>query len=139
MTWDLSTAANLARRNAALTAVIAAIDGGSGAGTIQIRTGASPGANNAATGTLLATVTLIDPSFGSVSSASATLADPVAVTAVATGTAAHCRVLDSSDNVIMDGTVTATGGGGDLTLASVAITSGQSVDVTGGTLTQPAS
>jgi hypothetical protein len=126
MTWDLSTAANLARRNAALTAVIAAIDGGSGAGTIQIRTGASPGANNAATGTLLATVTLIDPSFGSVSS-------------VATGTAAHCRVLDSSDNVIMDGTVTATGGGGDLTLASVAITSGQSVDVTGGTLTQPAS
>jgi hypothetical protein len=139
MTWDLSTAANLARRNAALTAVIAAIDGGSGAGTIQIRTGASPGANNAATGTLLATVTLIDPSFGSVSAGSATLADPAAVTAVASGTAAHCRVLDSSDNVIMDGTVTATGGGGDLTLASVAITSGQSVDVTGGTLTQPAS
>jgi hypothetical protein len=138
MTWDLSTAANLARRNAALAAVIAAIDGGSGAGTIQIRTGASPGANSAATGTLLVTVTLIDPSFGSVSAGSATLADPAAVLAVASGTAGHCRVLDSSANVIMDGTVTATGGGGDLTLASTAISSGQSVDVTGGTLTQPA-
>ena len=136
MTWDLSTAANLARRNAALTAIIGAIDGGSAAGKIQIRTGASPGANNTASGTLLATVTLIDPSFGAVSGASATLADPAAVTAAASGTAAHCRVLDSDNNVIMDGTVTATGGGGDLTLASTAISSGQSVDITGGTLTQ---
>ncbi len=139
MTWDLSTAANNARRDAALTAIIARIDLGAAAGKIQIRTGASPGANNAATGTLLATVTLQDPSFGAVSGASATLADPVAVTAVASGTAAHCRVLDSDNTTVMDGTVTATGGGGDLTLASTSISSGQSVDITGGTLTQPAS
>lgn len=137
MTWTLLTAVDTARKNAALSAVIAAIDAGSGPGTIQIRTGSSPGPGSAATGTLLATVTLIDPSFGSVSGGSASLADPAAVTAVATGTAGYCRVLDSTGAVVMDGTVTATGGGGDLTLASTSISSGQSVDITGGTLTQP--
>ncbi len=136
MAWTLSTAVSNARRNAALTSVVTAIDAGSAAGTIQIRTGTSPGPNAGATGTLLATVTLGDPSFGSVASQSASLNDPAAVTAVASGTAGYCRVLDSDANVIMDGTVTATGGGGDLTLAATAISSGQSIDITGGTLTQ---
>ena len=137
MAWSLATAVNNARRNSALSTVTSAIDAGTGAGTIQIRTGTSPGPNTAATGTLLATVTLGDPAFGSVASQSATLNDPAAVTAVASGTAGYCRVLDSDATVVMDGTVTATGGGGDLTLASTSISSGQSVDITGGTLTQP--
>ena len=37
-----------------------------------------------------------------------------------------------------DGSVTATGGGGDLTLATTSITSGLSIDITGGTITVPA-
>ena len=136
MAWSLSTAANLARRNAALSAVIGAIDANASAGTLKIYTGASPGVGSAPTGTLLATVTLGKPSFGSVSGGSASLVDPAAVTAVGTGTAGYCRVADGGGTAVMDGTVTATGGGGDLELASTAISSGQTVDITGGTLTQ---
>lgn len=136
MTWTLLAAVDTARKNAALNAVTAAIDAGAGPGTIKIYTGTSPGPGSAATGTLLATVTLVDPSFGAASGGSATLADPAAVTAVASGTAGYCRVQDSTGAVVMDGTVTATGGGGDLTLASTSISSGQTIDITGGTLTQ---
>jgi hypothetical protein len=131
--WELATAT----RNAAVDAVVDLIDGGAAAGTMQIRTGAKPGVGSAASGTLLATVTFIDPAFGAASSGSATVADPVAVTAVADGTAGHVRVLDSNATVIMDGTVTATGGGGDVTLASTSISTGQSVDITGGSITMP--
>ena len=134
MAWELATAT----RNAGLDAIVDLIDGGAGAGTMQIRTGAKPGVGNAASGTLLATVTFADPAFGASSSGSASLTDPASVTAVATGTAGHVRILDSNSTVIMDGTVTATGGGGDVTLSSTSITSGQAVDITGGTLTLPA-
>lgn len=134
MAWQLATSA----RNAALDAVVDLIDAGSGAGTMQIRTGTPPGVGNAATGTLLATVTFADPAFGSASSGSASLTDPAGVTAVATGTAGYVRILDSNANAVLEGTVTATGGGGDVTLSTVSIVSGATVDITGGTLTMPA-
>jgi hypothetical protein len=38
----------------------------------------------------------------------------------------------------MDGSVTATGAGGDLQLATTAISVGLTVDITGGTVTMPA-
>lgn len=118
--------------------VTAAIDGGSGPGVIEIRTGSRPATpETAVTGTLLATITLQDPSFAAWSSGSSAVNDPAGVTAVADGTAGYCRVKDSAGNTVMDGTVTATGGGGDLTIASVSITTGQTVDVTGGSLTLP--
>jgi hypothetical protein len=47
--------------------------------------------------------------------------------------------MDSNNAAVMDGDVTATGGGGDLTLATTSITSGLSVDITGGTVTMPVS
>lgn len=134
MTLTLATAV----RNALADLLADSVDAGSGAGTIQIRSGTRPAdPNTTATGTLLATVTLIDPAFGSASSGACTLSNPAAVTAVATGTATWFRALDSDANAKFDGRVTATGGGGDLTLTSTSITSGQSVDITGGTLTQP--
>jgi len=127
-----------ATRNAMCDAAVDLIDGGAGAGTIQIRSGSRPAsANDAATGTLLATVTLIDPAFGAASAGVATVANPAAVTAVATATATWFRALDSNAATIFDGSVTATGGGGDLTLATTSITTGLSVDITGGTFTMP--
>lgn len=134
MTLTLATSA----RNAMCDALVDLLDAGSGAGTIQIRSGTRPAdPNTTATGTLLATVTLIDPAFGAASTGAATLSDPVAVTAVATGTATWFRALDSTGAAVMDGRVTATGGGGDLTLSTTSITSGLSVDITGGTVTMP--
>lgn len=128
-----------ATRTVLCDALVDRLDVG-GAGNIKIYDGTRPANPNAAiTGNLLATVTLINPAFGAAATGVATLADPAAVTAVATGTATHFRAANGAATVICDGSVTATGGGGDLTLATVSITSGLSVDVTGGTITVPAS
>ena len=53
----------------------------------------------------------------------------------ATGTAAHFRLYQSDGTTQkIEGTVTATGGGGDLELDSTSITAGQPVTITGFTL-----
>jgi hypothetical protein len=136
MALSLATSA----RNAMCDALVDLLDAGTGSGKIEIRSGTRPATpNTTATGTLLATVTLIKPAFGSAATGVATLADPAAVTAVATGTATWFRAMDSANAAVMDGDVTATGGGGDLTLATTSITTGLSVDVTGGTVTVPVS
>ena len=50
--------------------------------------------------------------------------------AVATGTAAFFRLVNSAGTTtVMDGSVSAAGGGGDLQLVSTAVTSGQAVSV----------
>lgn len=134
MAWRVTAAL----RNNMGAVVTNAIDAGSGPGVIEIRTGSRPATpETAVTGTLLATVTLGDPSFATWSAGASSVADPASIVAVADGTAGYCRVKDSTGATVMDGTVTATGGGGDLTLGSVSITTGQSVDVTGGSLTIP--
>jgi hypothetical protein len=125
-------------RNTMCDAIVDSLDAGAGAGTIQIRSGTRPNApSDAATGTLLATVTCADPAFGAASAGAATMTDPSSVNAVATGTATWFRALDSTGAACFDGSVTATGGGGDLTLGTVSITSGLAVDLTGGTITVP--
>ena len=126
-------------RTSMVDALVDSLDLGAGAGTIKIYSGTRPANPNASiTGTLLATVTLADPAFGAGSNGVATLSDPASVTAVATGMATHFRAADSDDVAKFDGEVTATGGGGDLTLATTSITSGLTVDITGGTVTMPA-
>lgn len=130
---------NSGPRNAMCDALVDLLDAGAGAATIQVRSGTRPSLpSDAATGTLLATVTLADPAFGSASSGAATLTDPASVNAAASGTASWFRALDSNALAVFDGSVTATGGGGDLTLTTVTIISGQPVDITGGTITVPA-
>lgn len=140
----LSTAA----RNAAVSAIATLIDGGSGPGVLRIYTGSQPaGPGTSPSGTLLAEFTLNDPAFGSPSSGVVTLDITPAVedtSADATGTAGWFRLLDSTEAAstglgVVDGTVTATGGGGDLTVNTVSIVSGATVTVTSGTLTMPAS
>ena len=131
----ISTAA----QNAACDAIVDLTDADVGAGTIKIYNGTIPTNANTAVGaqTLLATVVLADPAFGSSSSGTATGTDPASVNAVASGTASWFRMADNSGDTIMDGDVTATGGGGVLTLSSTSLVSGSPVDVTGGTWTEP--
>lgn len=138
----MATRLPTASRNAATNAVTALVDADVGAGTIQIRTGAQPAsANDAATGTLLATITLADPAWSaSVAGVSTLDATPVlATTGVAAGTAGWFRMLDNSGDTILDGAVTATGGGGELELNTTTISIGVAVEITAGTLTTPAS
>jgi hypothetical protein len=103
---------------------------GSGAAKLKIRNSSN---------TVLATITLADPAFGAGSAGAVALAGlPKSdSSADATGTAANFIITDSDDNTVISGTVTATGGGGDLTLDSVSITAGQVVTITSGTYTAP--
>lgn len=126
-----------AAKSAMCDTLVDRFDAGAGAGTIQIRSGTRPAtADTTATGTLLATVTLIDPAFGSASNGVATMTDPASVTGVAAGTATWFRGLDSNALTVLDGDVSATGGGGDLQLNTTTISVGLTVDITGGTITQ---
>lgn len=100
--------------------------------TLEIRTGGQPAAaDDAATGTLLATITGITWSNANgVSTRSAS--DTVA--AVATGTAGWGRFRNAGDTERLDGVV-----GTDFTLNNTSIVSGGNVSLTSATVTQPAS
>lgn len=127
-------------RNAAANAVVDLIDAGSGAGYVEIRTGSAPASPQAAaTGTLLATVTLNDPAYGDAATGVCTLdvtPEPTG-TAVATDTAGWARFYDSAGGAVFDGACATSGAA--VNLATTAITTGSDVTVTSGTYTQPAS
>lgn len=124
---------SVAARNAAIDAIETTIGT---APTLEIRSGSVP-ANAAAadSGTLLASMTLPSDWLAAASSGSKTLLGTWQdASADATGTAGHFRIKVSGTCHIQ-GTVTATGGGGDMTLDNVSIASGQQVTITSFTLT----
>ena len=122
-------------RNAELDALETAIGVSA---VLKIRTGAPPATvATADSGTVLATMTLPSDWLAAASSGakakSGTWQD---TSADATGTAAHFRIYASDGTTAhIQGTVTATGGGGDLTLDNTSIASGQSVTISSFTLT----
>lgn len=126
--------------NAMADAVDALINA-SGAGTIKVYSGTQPvNANTAITGTLLATFTLDNPAFGAASAGVITLSGtPLSTTGVAAGTASHFRCASGTPATVFDGSVTATGGGGQLQLNTTSISVGVTVQTTSGTFTMPAS
>lgn len=122
-------------RNGRLDAVETVI---STAPILKIRTG-SPPANCAAsrTGTVLASITLPSDWMNNASSGQKTKSGTwTDASADNSGTAGHFEVMDSTDTTChIQGTVTATGGGGDMTVDSVTFVSGQPFEVTTFTLT----
>ncbi len=71
-------------------------------GVLEIRTGSAPGIGNAATGTLLASLTLNATAFAAASSR-ARVANAIAdVTAAAAGTAGHGRVKTSGGTAVFE-------------------------------------
>jgi hypothetical protein len=126
---------SVAVRNAQLDAVESTTGT---AAILRIYSGAAP-ANcaAAASGTLLAEMTLPSDWMAAASSGSKALSGTWQdASANATGTAGHFRLLDSGGTTChAQGTVTATGGGGDLTLDNTSIASGQSVTITSFTIT----
>jgi hypothetical protein len=102
---------------------------------LEIRTGTRPGVANAATGTLLWSFTIAG-GWAAASAGSRALASlPLTGNAVAAGTAGYFRLRNAGDTARIEGNITATGGGGDMTVDNTSITSGQSVSVTGFTIT----
>lgn len=120
-----------ATRNAICTTVAADIDTGGGGAKIKIYTSAF--------GTLLATLTMSDPSFGSpvvgVMTANTITSD---TNAAATGTAAKFRIYRSdATTLVFSGDIGIAGSGFDLILSSTAIVSGATVSIDSFTYTAP--
>jgi hypothetical protein len=127
-------------RNGAAQGVVTLLDAGAAAGHVEIRSSTQPASvGTAATGTLLGTLTLSKPAFGAPSAGVATAA---AITgdssADATGTAGWFRAYDSNGAAVIDGSITANGGGGDMTLDNINIVAGGTINVTSWTVTMPA-
>ena len=126
---------SVAVRNARLDAIETAI--GTSA-VLKIRTGTAPA--NVATadsGTVLATLNLPSDWMAAASSGAKALSGSWSdSSADATGTAAHFRIYASDGTTAhMQGTVTATSGGGDMEVQNTSFTSGQAFSVTAFTLT----
>jgi hypothetical protein len=129
MAFQFSTSA----RNAALDAIETAIGASP---TLELRTGAPP-ANCAAAdaGTLLASMALPADFLAAASGGSKALAGVWQdLAADAAGTAGHFRIKQGG-TCHVQGTVTATGGGGDMTIDNPVLAVGQQVSVTAFTLT----
>lgn len=107
------------------------------AATIKIYSGSRPSTPETAIGAQVLLVTV--PISGSFSSTGGVLtaADPASASPAASGTAAWFRLSTSGGTAVLDGTVTATGGGGDMTLGSTSINTGVPVDLGVPTITVP--
>jgi len=132
----VSLSTSITARNAALDAQATLAN----TGYLRIYTGAKPATPETATsGTLLAELRLNATAFGAaaagVITANAITADTAAND---TGTAGTFRILSSDGTTaLFDGTVTASGGGGDLTFSTVSFVAGAQISVTALTITAP--
>jgi hypothetical protein len=126
---------SVAVRNARLDAIETTI--GTGA-ILEIRSGAQPADCAAAdSGTLLASMTLASDWMNAASGGTKTLLGTWQdASANSAGTAGHFRIKNSGGTVTgLQGSVTATGGGGDLQLDNTSIASLQQVSITSFVLT----
>lgn len=111
-----------------MTQIVALIDAGAGPGTLEIGT--------TGMASVLATLTLADP-CGTVSDGVLIFdfdPDISDTSADNTGAAAEARIKDSAGNVIVSGLTVGTSGS-HINLSSVAITAGDTVALTTGTIT----
>ena len=124
MAVQLSVAARNARLDAIETTVGASAK-------LQIRSGAQPAtAATAASGTLLCEIALPSDYMAAASAGSKAKSGTWSGTGAAAGTAGHFRVVDTAGTTChIQGSITATGGGGDMTLDNTSIASGQTVTV----------
>lgn len=110
--------------------------------TLELRSGAPP-ANCAAadSGTLLATGTLPSDWLNAASSGSKTIIGTYSLTGqsgAGSGTnVGHFRLKTSGGTCKHQGTVTVTGGGGDMTMNNINVANGQAVTVNAFTVTMP--
>lgn len=133
MTIQLSTTV----RNALLDAIETAIGVSA---VLKIRTGAAPAdVATADSGTVLATLSLPSDWMAAASSGSKAKAGTWEDTSAdAAGTAGHFRIYASDGSTKhIQGTVTATGGGGDLTVDNAVFAAGQQFTITAFSLTAP--
>lgn len=116
-------------RNALADLVVDAIDAGSGAGYLRFDTSGD---------SEVATCAFSDPAFGAASSGTATANAISSDTSATGGTVAKGKFYDSNNTLILTCSVTATGGGGDIEITSVAVGATDTVSVSSLTYSAPA-
>jgi hypothetical protein len=127
MALTLETAA----RNAACNAIVDLIDGETDAGVLKFETSGD---------VEVATITFAATAFGAAATGVATAAATTDDSSATGGTVAQFSIYaGGGDTKILEGTVTATGGGGDITMSSLAVTAGDTVSLDSLTITMPAS
>ena len=107
---------------------------------VKLFTGSQPAdCATADSGTLLVEFDLASDWAAAASSGSKALSStPISVTAAGAGTAGYYRIYESTAMTCHEqGSVTATGGGGDMIIDNAAITTGQTVKITSWTKTAP--
>lgn len=97
------------------------VNGGAGAGTLVFQTSGD---------VEVATCTFSSPAFGAASAGVITANSITDDTNATGGTVTKFRIYDGSSTEILNGTVTATGGGGDIELSSTTIGAGDTVSIT---------
>lgn len=103
---------------------------------IEIRTGSKPATpETAASGTLLASITIASWTAATPGAGQVTGSNPAAVAISASGTAAHFRAKTSGGTAVLDGTVGTSSA--DMILDSVTLVSGGSLDLGSPVLTVP--
>lgn len=103
------------------------LDGAFNSGTLTIRTGAAPGANNAESGTVLSTIPLPTDSFSAASGRTKSGAMPWQDLSIDnSGTAGHWRLVGGS--AVMEGSVGV--GTGELQLSTLTFVQGGTVTIT---------
>jgi hypothetical protein len=122
----MSVTYNSTLKGTRMDAVVAAVDQGASAGKLKIGT--------AAMATTLVTITLDDPSFTRSGAVITMAGAPKSGTASASGTAAAAIITDSNDVTIVSGLTVGTTLT-DIVLDTTAITNGQTITITSGTLT----
>ena len=107
------------------------------AALLKIYTGAQPAScATAASGTLLATLTLPSDWMANAASGSKAMSGTWSGSGAAAGTAGYFRILDSTGTTThLQGSITATGGGGDMTLDNTSIANAQAISISSFTLT----
>jgi hypothetical protein len=126
---------SVASRNASLDALETAIGASA---VLKIRTGSAPATcATADSGTVLTTINLPSDWMAAASAGSKAKSGTWEDTSADdTGTAGHFRVYANDGTTChIQGSITATGGGGDMTLDNVSIAAGQTVTISGFTLT----
>ena len=121
-----------ALRNTIIDAVTSRLNAGSTNSTGQIKIQTSGDVD-------LSINTLSDPPAGSASSGSVTFSAIANDTILATGTAAKFIAQNKDEATILTGTVTATGGGGDLQFNTISFTIGDTCSISSFTISMPGS
>lgn len=132
MAIQLSTAVRNARLDAIETTV------GTSA-KIRILTGTQPATcATAESGSLLVQFALASDWAAAAASGSKAFSAITGTAATGTGNAGYYRLVDSAGTTCHEqGTITATGGGGDMTIDNISIATGQTVNITGWTWIEP--